>query len=94
MKESWLKAVIVWAGVFALVIFAFKFVNRGQVEKTVSYSTFMEYLEKGANDPDKIVGEVEVRGDPLRGDEYSASKSDGTKVTTFAPFDETLRKES
>ncbi len=93
MKESWLKAVIVWAGVFALVIFAFKFVNRGQVEKTVSYSTFMEYLEKGANDPDKIVGEVEVRGDPLRGDEYSASKSDGTKVTTFAPFDETLRKE-
>jgi cell division protease FtsH len=93
MKESWLKAVIVWAGVFALVIFAFKFVNRGQVEKTVSYSTFMEYLEKGANDPDKIVGEVEVKGDPLRGDEYSASKSDGTKVTTFAPFDETLRKE-
>lgn len=93
MKESWLKAVIVWAGVFALVIFAFKFVNRGQVEKTVSYSTFMEYLEKGANDPDKIVGEVEVRGDPLRGDEYSGSKSDGTKVTTFAPFDETLRKE-
>jgi len=93
MKESWLKAVIVWAGVLALVIFAFKFVNRGQVEKTVSYSTFMEYLEKGANDPDKIAGEVEVRGDPLRGDEYSASKSDGTKVTTFAPFDETLRKE-
>lgn len=93
MKESWLKAVIVWAGVFALVIFAFKFVNRGQVEEAVSYSTFMEFLDKPANDPLRIVGDVEVKGDPLRGDEYSARQSNGTTVTTFAPFDETLRKE-
>lgn len=93
MKESWLKAVIVWAGVFALVIFAFKFVNKSQVEETVSYSTFLEYIDKPATDPLKIVSDVEVKGDPLRGDEYSARQRNGNTVTTYAPFDETLRKE-
>ncbi|MEN9530059.1 MAG: hypothetical protein RI932_1932 [Pseudomonadota bacterium] len=93
MKESWLKAVIVWAGVFALVIFAFKFVNRGQVEESVSYSQFMEFVEKQPPDPQSISGDVEIKGDPLRGDEYSATLANKTRVTTFAPFDETLRKE-
>jgi len=93
MKESWLKAVIVWAGVFALVIFAFKFVNRGQVEESVSYSQFMEFVEKKPPDLESINGDVEIKGDPLRGDEYSATLANKKRITTFAPFDETLRKE-
>ncbi len=93
MKESPLKVIVIWASLFALVILALKFVSKGQTEEAVSYSTFLEYVDKPATDPLKIVGDVEVRGDPLRGDEYSARLRNGNTVTAYAQFDETLRKE-
>lgn len=93
MKESWWKPVIVWAGIFALVVVVFRVIGRDGAEKKVSYTDFLGFIEKPIGSKDRIVGNIEVQGDPLRGDEYIASLQDGTVVTTFAPFDETLRKE-
>ena len=91
MKESWWKPFIVWAGIIALVFVVVRMFDREGPVKQVSYTDFLALVDKAGTE-EGLIGNIDVQGDPLRGDEYVA-KTKNEVVTTFAPFDETLRKE-
>ena len=91
-KESWLKASIIWIAIIALFVLSFKFFSHQREEVAKSYSEFLTFVDKGVDDPKRIL-EVSMRGDALRGDEFVAKLKDKSVLTTFAPADEALRKE-
>ena len=91
-KESWIKSALVWAAIFALVVLSFKLVYKQNDEVNVKYSDFISAIRREADDPKRML-EVVVRGDPMRGDEITAKLKDKSVVTTFAQYDELLRKE-
>ena len=91
-KESWLKAALVWIAIIALFVLSFKFFYKQREEVSVKYSDFVAAVAREVDDPKRMV-EVVVRGDPLRGDEFTAKLKDKSVITTYAQFDETMRKE-
>ena len=91
-KESWLKAAAIWIAIIALFVLSFKFFTHPKEEVAKPYSEFLTYVDKGVEDPKRIL-EVNMRGDALRGDEIIAKLKDKSVLTTFAPADEALRKE-
>lgn len=91
-KESWLKAAIVWAAIIALFILSFKFFYKQREEVSLKYSDFVAAADREVDDPKRML-EVVVRGDPMRGDEIIARLKDKSVVSTYAAYDELLRKE-
>ncbi len=92
LKESWVRGVFVWLSVFAVGVLALKVIGVRKQEIYLKYSEFQEYIENQHPDSKKVE-EVTLRGDPMRGDEIIAKLADQSYITTYAPYDETLRKE-
>lgn len=91
-KESWIRGVGVWIAIVALFVLSFKFLYKEQEVTQMKYSDFIASVQKEVDDPKRVV-EVTLRGDAMRGDVLEAKLLDNSMVTTYAPFDETLRQE-
>lgn len=89
-KNSWLKAVVVWFGIFVLVALSFKLLNRPHDEVQKSYPQFLAYLDKSSTDPKSIV-EVLIRNDNFKGDDITATLKDNTKIVAYGPADDGVR---
>jgi cell division protease FtsH len=91
-KESLLKTVVVWGCILLLIALTFKLVNKTTESASISYSAFLSAIDRDVEDPKRIF-EVVVRGDAIHGDEIIAKLKDQTTISTFAQYDELLRKE-
>jgi cell division protease FtsH len=89
-KNSLLKAVLVWFGIFVLVALSFKLLNKPHDEVQKSYPQFLTYLDKPSSDPKSMV-EVLIRNDNFKGDDIIATLKDNTKITTYGPADDGVR---
>lgn len=89
-RNSWLKAVLVWFGIFVLVAFSFKLLNRPHDEVQKTYPQFQAYLEKPQTDPKSII-DVTIRTDNLKGDNITATLKDNSKIVTYGPADDGVR---
>ncbi len=89
-RNSWLKAVLVWFGIFVLVAFSFKLLNRPHNEVQKTYPQFQAYLEKPNTDPKSIV-DVTIRTDNFKGDNITATLKDNSKIVSYGPADDGVR---
>jgi cell division protease FtsH len=91
-KESWVRGVVIWVAIIALFVLSFKFLYREQEVVQVKYSDFVAAVSREIEDPKRML-EVNLRGDTMRGDTFIATLKDNSVISTFAPYDETLRQE-
>jgi len=89
-KNSWFKAILVWFGIFVLVAFSFKLLNRPHDEVQKTYPQFQTYLDKPETDPKSIV-DVAIRTDNFKGDNITATLKDNTKIVAYGPADDGVR---
>lgn len=89
-RNSLLKAILVWFGIFVLVALSFKLLNRPHDEVQKSYPQFLTYLDKPSSDPKSMI-EVLIRNDNFKGDDIIATLKDNTKITTYGPADDGVR---
>jgi cell division protease FtsH len=91
-KESWVRTAVIWLAIGALFVLSFKFLYKEQEALSVKYSDFVSAISREVDDPKRMV-EVTLRGDTLRGDVFEAKLRDNSTITTYAPYDESLRQE-
>lgn len=91
-KESWVRTAVIWLAIGALFVLSFKFLYKEQEATSVKYADFVSAISREVDDPKRMI-EVTLRGDTMRGDVFEAKLRDNSVITTYAPYDESLRQE-
>jgi cell division protease FtsH len=91
--SSFLKGLMVWGLSIILIIVAIKFAGGpSDREKQIQYSDFLTQLEK-SDAPDQSIIKINLRSDPLQGDEVVATLKNNTTLAFYLPPIDFVRNE-